>query len=68
MTEEQIKKQQDTRQRNKAKRAEKERQEQHRITSMRKRLIRTIDSPTVTDSEALKAIQLLHDLDEEHRY
>lgn len=48
-------------------RKDKERQREQEHSLMRQRLIRIIDSPDVSNSEALKAIQILHDMDE-HRY
>ena len=48
-------------------RKEKERQKTQEQALMRQRLVKIIESPTVSDSEALKAIQILHDMDE-HRY
>lgn len=48
-------------------RKEKERQAREEKSLMRQRLVKIIESPTVSDGEALKAIQILHDMDE-HRY
>ena len=48
-------------------RKEKERQKTQEQALMRQRLVKIIESPTVSDSEAMEAIALLHDLDE-HRY
>lgn len=48
-------------------RKEKERQKTQEQALMRQRLVKIIETPTVSDSEALKAIQILHDMDE-HRY
>lgn len=58
---------QQTRQANRQKRQAKENQRAQELSLMRKRLIKIIESPSASDSEALKAVALLHDIDERER-
>lgn len=45
-------------------RKEKERQAREEKSLMRQRLIKMIDNPQTGDAEALRAIEILHDMDE----
>lgn len=45
-------------------RKEKERKEREERSLMRQRLIKIIDNPQTGDADALRAIEILHDMDE----
>lgn len=64
----QAQKAQKTRQANASKRKAKEEQAKREYTLMRQRLIQIIDNADTSDAQALKAIEILHDMDEKRRF
>ena len=68
MTEEQKEKARQTRETHRSKREAKEREKAQELALMRSRLVKVIDNQNVSDSEALKAIDLLWNISEKTRY
>lgn len=68
MTQEQIARQQETRKQNASKRKEREERQAQELKLMRTRLIKALDNPTLTDSEAIRAVSLLWDISEKSRH
>lgn len=67
MTEEQKRKQRETRKANQEKRESYKHQRTQESKILRARLIKIIDNPDTSDADALRAITMLHDLDEKDR-
>lgn len=59
---------QKTRAEHASKRKQKEEQAKREYTLMRQRLIQIIDNADTSDAQALKAIEILHDMDEKRRF
>lgn len=68
MTEQQKEKAKQTRQEHRSKREAKEREKAQELALMRSRLVKALDNPTLTDSEAVQAVSLLWSITEKSRH